>query len=72
MKCDRAGRLWSTGPGNAVWVIEPDGTVVGLVKFAEQPANLAWGGPNWSTLFVTARGSVYRVQTNATGARVPS
>jgi len=53
-------------------VIEPDGTVVGLVKFPEQPANLAWGGPNWSTLFVTARGSVYRVQTNATGIRVPS
>ena len=40
MKCDTNGRLWSTGPGNAVWVIEPDGTVVGLVKFprtARQP-----------------------------------
>ena len=72
MKCDMNGRLWATGPGNAVWVIEPDGTVVGLIKFPEQPANLAWGGPNWSTLFVTARGSVYRVEANATGVRVPS
>ena len=72
MKCDTRGRLWSSGPGNAVWVIEPDGTVVGLIKFPEQPANLAWGGPQWSTLFVTARGSVYRLQTNATGVRVPA
>ena len=42
------------------------------IKFPEQPANLAWGGPTWSTLFATARGSVYRLETNVTGVRVPS
>ncbi len=70
MKCDAAGRLWSTGPGG-VWVVEPDGTVLGRVGFPEPPANLAWGGPQWSTLFVTARSSVYRVETAAAGVRVP-
>lgn len=70
MKCDRAGRLWSTGPGG-VWVMETDGSVVGRIKFPEQPANLAWGGPKWSTLFVTARSSVYRIETLCTGVQVP-
>ena len=70
MKCDLAGRLWSTGPGG-VWVMEPDGSVVGRINFPEQPANLAWGGPKWSTLFVTARSSVYRIETLCTGIKVP-
>ena len=70
MKCDRAGRLWSTGPGG-VWGMETDGSVVGRIKFPEQPANLAWGGPKWSTLFVTARSSVYRIETLCPGVQVP-
>ncbi len=70
MKCDVEGRLWSTGPGG-VWVMEPDGDVAGIIKLPEQPANLAWGGDDWSTLFITARSSVYRLRTEVTGVSVP-
>ena len=70
MKCDIGGHVWITGPGG-VWVVDPNGTVIGRVKLPEQPANLAWGGPEWSTLFITARSSVYRLETNCVGVTVP-
>ena len=70
MKVDSAGRLWSTGPGG-VWVAEPDGTVLGRVLLPERTANLAWGGPGWSQLFVCAATSVYRIHTSVTGLPVP-
>lgn len=70
MKCDMDGRLWSTGPGG-IWVIEPDGTVLGVITTPARPANIAWGGKDWSTLFVTARDSVYRLQTKVHGRPVP-
>lgn len=70
MKCDMDGRLWSTGPGG-IWVIEPDGTVLGVITTPARPSNIAWGGKDWSTLFVTARDSVYRLQTKVHGRPVP-
>jgi len=62
MKIDEAGRLWTTGAGG-VWVIAPDGTRLGVLQLPEIPANLAFGGPDFTTLYLTARTSVYRVET---------
>ena len=67
MKVDEEGRIWSTGIGG-VWVLEPDGTVLGIFELDdEHAANLAWGGPDYSTLFLTARTSVYSVETSVRG-----
>jgi gluconolactonase len=66
MKVDEDGRLWTTGAGG-VWVIEADGTVLGAFETAEHAANLTFGGPNFSTLFLTAQTSVYSVETNVRG-----
>jgi gluconolactonase len=62
MKCDMHGNVWCTGPGG-VWVYSPAGELLGKVRIPEMAANLAWGGPDWRTLFVTATHSVYRVPT---------
>jgi gluconolactonase len=62
MKCDAEGNVWVTGPGG-VWVFRPDGLHLGRVAIPEPPANLAWGGDNWRTLFVCATTSVYAVDT---------
>ena len=70
MKCDAEGRLWSTGPGG-IWVVEPDGTVLGVIVTPARPSNLAWGGSAWSTLFVTAQTAVYRIATAVRGRPVP-
>ncbi len=71
MKVDVQGNIFCTGPGG-IWVLTPAGRLLGRIIVPEQPANLAWGGPDWSTLFITARTSVYRLRTATTGIRVGS
>jgi gluconolactonase len=66
LKVDLKGNVFCTGPGG-VWVCRADGTLLGRVILPELPANLAWGGDG-SVLFVTARTSVYRIQTRTRGA----
>jgi gluconolactonase len=54
--------VWVTGPGG-VWVVSPQREHLGVVQMPETASNLAWGGPDWHTLFVTASTSVYAVRT---------
>ena len=65
MKVDLQGNVFCTGPGG-VWVCRADGTLLGRIILPELPANLAWG-EDGSVLFVTARTSVYRIQTKSRG-----
>lgn len=65
LKVDRQGNVFCTGPGG-VWVCRPDGTLLGRIILPELPANLAWG-EDGSVLFLTARTSVYRLQTRTSG-----
>ncbi|MFN6978499.1 MAG: isochorismatase family protein, partial [Gemmobacter sp.] len=58
MKCDAEGNVWCCAPGG-LWVHAPDGRHIGKVSIPELPANLAWGGADWRTLFVCATTSVY-------------
>lgn len=67
MKCDERGNVWVTGPGG-VWVFSPGGELLGVVEVPEVVANLAWGGRDWRTLFLTARTSLYGLRT-AVGPR---
>jgi gluconolactonase len=66
MKVDLQGNIFCTGPGG-IWVARADGTLLGRIILPELPANLAWG-EDGSALFVTARTSVYRIQTRTRGA----
>jgi gluconolactonase len=65
-KVDQQGNVFCTGPGG-VWVCRPDGEYLGRIVLPELPANLAWG-EDGSVLFLTARTSVYRLQTRTRGA----
>jgi len=67
---DTKGRLYITSR-LGVQVFKPDGSFVGVIKFPEQPANVAFGGPDRKTLYVTARKGLYRAATNATGHVFP-
>jgi gluconolactonase len=59
IKVDPHGNLFVCGPGG-VWVIAPDGTVLGQLVLPEAPHNLAWGADR-RTLYITALTSVYRL-----------
>ena len=60
MKVDVEGNIWCTGSGG-IWVFDASGRKLGRVVFPELPANLAWGGSDWRTLYVTARTGLYRL-----------
>ena len=62
MKCDQRGNVWVTAPGG-VWVYAPAGELLGKVRLPELVANLAWGGADFRTLYLTATHSVYAVPT---------
>lgn len=66
MKVDRQGNLFVTGP-LGIWVWNPEGRHLGTIVLPEGPANLAWGGAGFSTLYITARKSVYRIETKTRG-----
>jgi len=70
MKCDERGNIWVTGPGG-VWVISPDGEHLGVVEVPESVGNIAWGGPDWRTLFMPSSTSLYRIQTKVAPAPLP-
>ena len=61
LKVDEFGNLWGTGPGG-IWVFSPDGRHLGTIQPTERPANLAFGGPDGMSLFMTAQTGLYRVR----------
>jgi gluconolactonase len=66
MKVDRNGNLYVVGP-RGIWVWSPRGLHLGTIVVPEQPANLAWGDPDYSTLYITATTSVYKLRTRVHG-----
>ena len=72
MKLDSQGNLYVTAnTAEGVWVYAPDGTLLGFIGTSEPPANCAWGGPDNTTLFITANTSVYRLQMKVSGQPLP-
>jgi len=66
MRVDEEGNLFVVGP-LGIWVWGPAGHHLGTIVLPEQPANLAWGDPDYGTLFITATTSVYRLRTRVKG-----
>jgi gluconolactonase len=66
MKVDRQGNLYVVGP-RGIWVWDPAGHHLGTIVVPEQPANLAWGDSGYTTLYITATTSVYKISTRAHG-----
>jgi gluconolactonase len=82
MKLDVKGNLWvaagiNKSRGNAgetldvpagVYVISPHGAMLGKIPIPEDLiTNLAFGGPDKKTIYVTAGKTLYRIQANVSG-----
>jgi gluconolactonase len=65
LKVDRAGRLYVCGPGG-LWVLSPQGDLLGRLELPEIPHNLAWGDADGGALYITALTSVYRLRPRRT------
>lgn len=68
LKVDLEGNVYSTGPGG-VWILSPDGKVLGKISVPETATNLAWGDSDRKTLYITANTSLYRIRLKIAGVR---
>jgi gluconolactonase len=68
LRCDTNGRIWSSS-GTGVDIFAPDGSLIAKINLPEPAANLSFGGPAGTTLFITARDSLYAIETKVKGAK---
>lgn len=68
IRCDAQGRVWSSS-GDGAQIFAPDGHLIARILLPEAAANLAFGGTKGQTLFLTARKSLYKVETKVTNAK---
>ena len=65
MTLDEMGNVYLTGQD--ITVYDPNGVRIASIAVPETPANLAFGGASGTTLFITARTSLYAVGMTVTG-----
>lgn len=68
MKVDQMGNVYCEGAGG-VWIISPAGKHLGTIQFPLTVSNLAFGDADGKTLYLTARGSLYKIRTKIPGVR---
>src|SRR5262249_13817779 len=68
-KVDSHGNIYCTAQGG-VWILNDAGRLLGRIVMPEVTANLAWAGPDWRTLYLTASTSLYRIRLSVPGIPV--
>ena len=68
MKVDSEGNLYCTGPGG-VWVFDPEGNKLGVIRGPEAPRNLAFGGDDFRTIYTTPGESLYSFRVKTPGIK---
>ena len=72
MKLDVEGNVYCGGSGG-VWVLDPNGKHLGTIVHGQAATtNLAWGGNDWKTMYVTTRNTLVSVQLKIAGLPVPA
>lgn len=64
---DAKGNVYLTG--EAVTVYAPDGQLIETIAVPERPSNVCFGGKDNRTLFITARTSLYAIDTQVAGLK---
>ena len=67
-KVDSKGNLYVTA-ANGISVFNPSGKLLGIIQIPEVPSNLAFGDPDFKTLYITAQKSLYRMRMKNEGLR---
>ena len=66
MAVDREGRVYVTST-TGVQVFSPKAEYLGTIPVPKKPSNLAFGGPERKTLYITAQDTIYRLAMAAAG-----
>jgi gluconolactonase len=65
-KVDSKGNIYSTGPGG-IWIISPDGKHLGTIRTPEIANTLAFGDPDYKTVYTASPTTVYKIRVSAPG-----
>ena len=72
MKVDTAGNVYCGGAGG-LWIMDAAGKKLGrIVHGHPATTNLAFGGADWKTLYITSRASLFSVNLKIAGLPVPT
>jgi hypothetical protein len=72
MKVDSTGNVYCGGAGG-IWVLDPKGKKLGrIIHGKPQTTNIAFGGPDWETLYFTNANFLGSVNLKIAGVPVPS
>jgi gluconolactonase len=69
LRVDEKGNIYTTAR-DGVRIYSPEGKRLATITFPEVPANCAFGGDDFKTLFVTARTGLYSVKLKVAGNRL--
>jgi gluconolactonase len=67
MKVDEQGNVYASGPGG-VWIISPEGKHLGTLP-SDRATNVAFGGDDRRTVYITSQRSLYRIRASIPGPR---
>jgi gluconolactonase len=68
LKVDSQGDLWASGQGG-IRIFSPQGKLLGQVQLPEVAANIAWGGADLKTAYITGTSSIYRIKLKIAGEK---
>lgn len=68
VKVDTRGNVYASGPGG-IRIINPQGKVLGQIELPEDAANMAFGGDDMKTLYITASTGIYRLPLVTAGVK---
>lgn len=70
IRCDVDGNIWAAA-GDGIHCIAPNGKLLGKILVPFACSNLAFGGRDYSRLFICASHTLYAIYTNTRGAARP-
>jgi gluconolactonase len=66
LKTDSRGNVYTTGPGG-LWIISPEGLLLGRIRTPERLTNLAFGGADGRMLFMTGHEMLFYMRVKVPG-----
>ena len=66
LKVDSVGHIWMMAPGGMV-VLSPQGRILGRLQLPSFAANMAFGGTDYSSLFIVSGPHIYCIHTLVRG-----
>jgi gluconolactonase len=66
VKVDVKGNIYESCCGG-IWILSPEGKHLGTIFTPESVANLNFGDPDYKSLYILARTSIYKIQVKVPG-----